>query len=211
MVFTTPNIGELFIANFALNNLCVEFDLKQIGSATMILFAVIDILGAIPVVIDLNNRIGSINATKATVISGAIMIGFLFLGQSILSLIGIDIQSFAIAGAIIIFIIGMEMILGIKIFKEEGGTAVSVVPIAFPLIAGTGTLTTLLSIRAEFRIENIIVGILANLVFVFLVLRNTKYLEKLLGQSGIIILRKVFGVTLLAIAIKLFMTNLKVI
>ena len=105
----------------------------------------------------------------------------------------------------------MEMILGIKIFKEEGGTAVSVVPIAFPLIAGTGTLTTLLSIRAEFRIENIIVGILVNLVFVFLVLRNTKYLEKLLGQSGIIILRKVFGVVLLAIAIKLFMTNLKVI
>lgn len=189
----------------------MNFDLKQIGSATMILFAVIDILGAIPVVIDLSNRMGSINATKATVISGAIMVAFLFLGQSILSLIGIDIRSFAIAGAIIIFIIGMEMILGIKIFKEEGGTAISVVPIAFPLIAGTGTLTTLLSIRAEFRIENIIVGILVNLVFVFLVLKNTKYLEKLLGQSGIIILRKVFGVTLLAIAIKLFMTNLKVI
>ena len=137
------------------------------------------------------------------------MIGFLFLGQSILSLIGIDIRSFAIAGAIIIFILGIEMVLGIRIFKEEGTSSVSVVPVAFPLIAGTGTLTTLLSIRAEFRIENIIAGILINLVFVFIVLKNTKYLEKLLGQSGIIILRKVFGVTLLAIAIKLFSTNIK--
>ena len=187
----------------------MHFDLQQIASATMILFAVIDILGAIPVVIDLNNRLGAIHALKATLISGGIMIGFLFLGQSILSLIGIDIHSFAIAGAIIIFIIGIEMVLGIRIFKDEGTTAVSVVPVAFPLIAGTGTLTTLLTIRAEFEIENIILGILVNLVFVFIVLKNTKYLEKILGPSGIIILRKVFGVTLLAIAIKLFSTNIK--
>lgn len=185
--------------------------MQQIASATMILFAVIDVLGAIPIVIDLSKRLGEIHSLKATIISGLIMISFLFLGQSILSLIGIDIHSFAIAGAIIIFIIGIEMVLGIRIFKEEGSAAISVVPIAFPLIAGTGTLTTLLSIRAEFRIENIIVAILLNLLFVFIVLKNTKYLEKILGQSGIIILRKVFGIVLLAIAIKLFSANMKAI
>jgi multiple antibiotic resistance protein len=185
----------------------VNFDLKQIASATMILFAVIDILGAIPVVIDLGNRMGEINARKATLVSGAIMIAFLFLGESILKLIGLDIASFALAGAIVIFFIGIEMVLGIKISKEETSSAVSVVPIAFPLIAGTGTLTTLLSIRAEFSIENLIAGILINLVFVYVVLRNTKRLEKLFGPGGIIILRKVFGIVLLAIAIKLFLTN----
>jgi multiple antibiotic resistance protein len=173
----------------------------------MILFAVIDILGAIPVVIDLGNRMGEINARKATLVSGAIMIAFLFLGESILKLIGLDIASFALAGAIVIFFIGIEMVLGIKISKEETSSAVSVVPIAFPLIAGTGTLTTLLSIRAEFSIENLIVGILINLIFVYVVLRNTKRLEKLFGPGGIIILRKVFGIVLLAIAIKLFLTN----
>src|SRR6185437_67862 len=189
----------------------MDFNLQQIASATMILFAVIDVLGAIPIVIDLSNRLGEIHARKATLVSGSIMIGFLFLGDSILKLIGIDIHSFAIAGAIIIFIIGIEMVLGIRIFKEETTASVSVVPVAFPLIAGTGTLTTLLSIRAEFKLENIIVGILINLVFVYLVLKNTKYLEKLLGPGGIVILRKVFGITILAIAIKLFMTNLRVI
>jgi multiple antibiotic resistance protein len=187
----------------------MNFDLHQIASATMILFAVIDILGAIPIAIDLNNRLGGINAVKATLVSGAIMIGFLFLGQSILTLIGIDIHAFAIAGALIMFFIGIEMVLGIRIFKEEGTSAVSVVPLAFPLIAGTGTMTTLLSIRAEFAIENIIVAIVINLLFVFLVLKNTSNLEKLFGEGGIIILRKVFGVVLLAIAIKLFSNNIK--
>lgn len=187
----------------------MNFDLHQIASATMILFAVIDILGAIPIVIDLSNRLGGINATKATLVSGGIMIGFLFLGQSILALIGVDIHAFAIAGALIMFIIGIEMVLGIRIFKEEGASAVSVIPVAFPLIAGTGTMTTLLSIRAEFAIENIIVAIAINLLFVFLVLKNTNNLEKLFGEGGIIILRKVFGVVLLAIAIKLFSSNMK--
>lgn len=186
----------------------MNFNLQQIASATMILFAVIDILGAIPVVIDLGNRLGEINAAKATFVSGAIMIIFLFIGESILKLIGLDIASFALAGAIVIFFIGIEMVLGIKLSKEEASSAVSVVPIAFPLIAGTGTLTTLLSIRAEFAINNIIVGILLNLLFVYIVLKNTKYLEKILGQGGIVILRKVFGIVLLAIAIKLFLTNL---
>jgi multiple antibiotic resistance protein len=186
----------------------MNFDLKQIASATMILFAVIDILGAIPVVIDLGKRMGEINSQKATLVSGAIMIVFLFIGQSILGLIGLDIPSFALAGAIVIFFIGIEMVLGIRLSKEETTSAVSVVPIAFPLIAGTGTLTTLLSIKAEFFTENIIVAILINLIFIYVVLRNTKYLEKVLGPGGIIILRKVFGIVLLAIAIKLFLTNL---
>jgi len=186
----------------------LNFDLKQIASATMILFAVIDILGAIPVVIDLGKRVGEINSRKATLVSGAIMIVFLFIGESILKLIGLDIPSFALAGAIVIFFIGIEMVLGIRLSKEETTSAVSVVPIAFPLIAGTGTLTTLLSIKAEFFTENIITAILINLIFIFIVLRNTKYLEKVLGPGGIIILRKVFGIVLLAIAIKLFLSNL---
>src|ERR1700761_8739934 len=135
----------------------MDFDLKQIATATMILFAVIDILGAIPVVIDLGNRMGEINSRKATLVSGAIMIVFLFIGESILKLIGLDIPSFALAGALVIFFIGLEMVLGIRLSKEEtSSSAVSVVPIAFPLIAGTGTLTTLLSIKAEFSTENII-------------------------------------------------------
>ena len=186
----------------------MHFDLREIGSITMILFAVIDVLGAIPVLIDLENRLGDIHEFKVTIVSGVIMIGFLFLGQSILSLIGLDIRSFAIAGALVIFFLGIEMVLGIKLNKDESSAAASIVPVAFPLIAGTGTLTTLLTIRAEFKIENIIAGILINLLVVYLVIKNIKHLARLLGAGGIVILRKVFGITLLAIAIKLFIANL---
>jgi multiple antibiotic resistance protein len=187
----------------------MQFDLREIGSATMILFAIIDVLGTIPVLIDLENRLGEMKSLKITLVSGGIMIGFLFLGQSILALIGLDIRSFALAGAIVIFFLGLEMVLGIKLNKDGGtSSAASIVPVAFPLIAGTGTLTTLLSIRAEFKIENIITGILINLVIIYLVIKNTKHLAKLLGPGGIEILRKVFGITLLAISIKLFTTNL---
>jgi multiple antibiotic resistance protein len=189
----------------------MHFDLREIGSATMILFAVIDVLGAIPVLIDLENRIGDIHEFKVTVVSGAIMLVFLFLGQSILSLIGLDIRSFALAGALVIFFIGLEMVLGIKISKDDTSAAASIVPVAFPLIAGTGTLTTLLSIRAEFKIENLISAILINLIIVYVVIKYIKYLSKLLGPGGIVILRKVFGITLLAISIKLFTTNLGII
>ncbi len=189
----------------------MQFDLREIGSATMILFAVIDVLGTLPVIIDLENRLGDIHELKATLISGAIMFGFLFLGQSILSLLGLDIRSFAIAGAIVIFFLGIEMVLGIKLTKDDTSEAALVVPVAFPLIAGTGTLTTLLSIRAEFKLENIILAILINLVIVYLVIRNTKHLARLLGPGSIVILRKVFGITLLAIAVKLFTTNLGLI
>ncbi len=180
---------------------------KEILTITMILFAVIDVAGSLPVLLDLQSKHGKIQAGKATLVSRIIMIGFMFLGEQILNIIGIDVSSFAIAGSFIIFFLALEMILGVKFYKDDSATTASIVPIAFPLIAGTGTLTTLLSIRAEYKIENIIIAILINLVFVYLVLRNTYRLEKILGVGGINILRKVFGVILLAIAVKLFRTH----
>lgn len=185
----------------------MNFDFKQIATITMILFAVIDVVGSLPVLLDLQSKHGKIQSEKATLVSGAIMIVFMFIGEQILKLIGIDVNSFAIAGSFIIFFLALEMILGIRFYKEETASTASVVPIAFPLIAGTGTLTTLLSIRAEYEMENIIVAILINLIFVYIVLKNTYRLEHLLGAGGINILRKVFGVILLAIAVKLFRTH----
>ncbi|MDH3710778.1 MAG: MarC family protein [Cyclobacteriaceae bacterium] len=186
---------------------------KDILSVTLILFSVIDILGSIPVVIDLKKRAGHIQSEKATLVSGIIMIIFLFLGQSILSLFGLDIESFAVAGGLVMFILGMEMILGVRIFKvapDESDSA-SVVPLAFPIIAGAGTMTTILALRAEFSVYNILVGIAFNLLFVYLVLKSSGWLEKKLGTGGFNILRKVFGIILLAIAIKLIKNNLFVI
>lgn len=196
------------LSNFAEINFSMHFDSKEIITISMILFAVIDIIGSIPIVVDLRSKVGVIHSEKATIVSGIIMILFLFLGESILKLIGIDISSFAIAGSFIIFFLALEMILGIRFYKEESPATASIVPIAFPLVAGAGTLTTLLSIRAEFKnVENIIVAILINLIFVYIVLKNTHRLEKFLGPGGINILRKIFGVILLAIAVKLFRTN----
>jgi multiple antibiotic resistance protein len=185
----------------------MEFNFKEIATISMILFAVIDVIGSLPVLLDLQQKVGKIQSEKATIVSGVIMIAFMFVGEQILSLIGIDVSSFAIAGSFIIFFLALEMILGVKFYKEETAATASVVPIAFPLIAGTGTLTTLLSLRAEYHIENLIVAILVNLVFVYIVLRNTYRLEHILGPGGINILRKVFGVILLAIAVKLFRTH----
>jgi multiple antibiotic resistance protein len=185
----------------------MEFNFKEIATISMILFAVIDVIGSLPVLLDLQQKVGKIQSEKATLVSGVIMIAFMFVGEQILSLIGIDVSSFAIAGSFIIFFLALEMILGVKFYKEETAATASVVPIAFPLIAGTGTLTTLLSLRAEYHLENLIVAILINLVFVYIVLRNTYRLEHLLGPGGINILRKVFGVILLAIAVKLFRTH----
>jgi multiple antibiotic resistance protein len=186
----------------------MNFDLREIATLTMILFAVIDIIGSLPVLLTLRSKHGHIDSGKATVVAGCLMILFLFLGESILKLIGIDVQSFAIAGSFIIFVLAVEMILGVNFHKEESGSTASIVPIAFPLIAGAGTLTTLLSIRAEFKnVENIIVAIVINLVFVYIVMRNLHRLEKLLGPGGISILRKIFGVVLLALAVKLFKAN----
>ncbi len=180
---------------------------KEVLSVTMILFAVIDIIGSLPVIIETRNRVGFIHAEKATIASFAIMVLFLFLGESILNLIGIDVSSFAIAGSIVIFFLAIEMILGIRLYKDEIPSTASIVPIAFPLIAGTGTMTTLISLRAQYNYETILVGIAVNTVIVYLVLRVLQPLENLLGKAGISIIRKVFGIVLLAIAIKLFRTN----
>lgn len=186
----------------------MNFDLVKIFTLFLILFAVIDVIGSVPIFVDLKSKTGKIESIKATIASGIIMIAFLFVGEKILLLIGIDISSFAIAGSLILFFLALEMILGIKFFKEEQHETASYVPIAFPLIAGSGTLTTLLSLRAEYKdVENIIAAILLNLVFVFLVLNNVQRVEKILGQGGISILRKVFGVIALALAVKLFRAN----
>lgn len=184
-----------------------NFNYTQILSVTMILFAIIDILGSIPVVISLRNKVGHIQSEKASVVAMLIMILFLFVGDELLKVIGLDISSFAIAGSIVIFIIAMEMILGINFFREEVPESASIVPLAFPLIAGSGTLTTLLSLKSEYDTQNIIVGIILNMIFVYVVLKNTIYLEKLLGKTGLHIMRKAFGIILLAIAIKLFRNN----
>jgi multiple antibiotic resistance protein len=182
---------------------------KEIFSVTLILFSVIDILGSIPFVILIRKREGRIYAEKATAIAAGLMIVFLFLGQSILTLFGLDVGSFAVAGAIVMFIIAMEMILGIEMIKDDPeakGTG-SIVPIAFPLIAGAGTLTTILSLRAVYTETNILIGIVLNLIFVYIVLRSSGWLEQKIGKSGFVVLRKVFGVILLAIAVKIFKSN----
>jgi multiple antibiotic resistance protein len=184
-----------------------NFNFKQILSVTMILFAIIDILGSIPVVISLRNKVGHIQSEKASIVALLLMILFLFIGEEMLKIIGLDISSFAIAGSVVIFIIAMEMILGINFFREEAPESASIVPLAFPLIAGSGTLTTLLSLKSEYATQNIIVGIILNMIFVYIVLKNTIYLEKILGKTGLNIMRKAFGIILLAIAIKLFRNN----
>jgi multiple antibiotic resistance protein len=185
----------------------MQFDLKSIVTITMILFAVIDIIGSLPVIIETRKRVGFIHAEKATIASLIIMVLFLYLGESILKLIGIDVSSFAIAGSLVIFFLALEMILGIRLYRDEVPETASIVPIAFPLIAGTGTMTTLISLHSQYSTENILVGITLNMVVVYIVLRMVEPLEKLLGKAGISIIRKVFGIVLMAIAIKLFRTN----
>ena len=189
----------------------MDFNYKEIFTAFMILFAVIDIIGNIPIIIDLRSKVGHIQSEKASIIAGMIMIFFLFIGENILSLIGIDVNSFAVAGSFVLFFIALEMILGISIYKDDENTnlTASIVPLAFPLIAGPGSLTTLLSIKAEYSTENIIVAIILNVIFIFIVLKTSKKIEKILGINGIQIVRKVFGVILLAISVKLFTSNIQ--
>ncbi|MEQ9229999.1 MAG: MarC family protein [Cyclobacteriaceae bacterium] len=180
-------------------------DFKEILTVSLVLFSVIDILGSVPIIIDLRKKSGHIQSEKATIVSAVIMIAFLFLGETILKFLGIDISSFAIAGAVVMFLIGLEMVMGLQLFKQDPGdtSSTSVVPIAFPLIAGAGTLTTLLSLRAEYSELNVLIGIVLNLIFVYLVLKSSAWLERKIGNSGFQILRKVFGIILLSIAIKL--------
>ena len=191
----------------------MQLSIKEIFTAFMVLFAVIDVVGNIPIVIDLRKKVGHIQSGKASIVAGIIMIVFLFLGQSILKLIGIGVNSFAVAGAFILFFIALEMILGITLYKEEDNNSMtaSLFPLAFPLIAGPGSLTTLLSLRAEFRIENIIIAVILNVLVIFIVLKTSKKIEKIIGANGISVIRKVFGVVLLAIAVKLFTSNIKIL
>lgn len=185
-----------------------NFNLREIATASMVLFAVIDILGSIPIIIGLRKKVGHIQSEKAAIVASCIMVAFLFLGEEILNLIGIDVNSFAVAGAFIIFFLAIEMILGIQLYKDDEPESASVVPIAFPLIAGAGTLTSLLSLRAEYHVENIIIAIIVNIIFVYLVLKSSVRLEKILGKNGVNVIRKIFGVILMAIAVKLFATNI---
>ncbi len=187
----------------------LSFCYKEILSAFMVLFAVIDITGSIPVIISLKEKGQKIESGKAALISTIIFIIFLFLGEAILSLFGVSINAFAVAGSLVFFILAGEMILDIEIFKYQGpGGTATIVPIVFPLIAGTGSLTTVLTLRAEYAIENIILAILINMLIVFVVLRNLSIVEKILGKGGVYILRKFFGIILLAIAVKLFTANI---
>ena len=186
----------------------MTIDLKELLTVTFTLFAVIDIVGSVPILISLKEKMGGIRELRATIISGALMILFLFVGKGFLNLLGLDVKSFAVGGSIVIFILGLEMVLGLEFFKSESNVkAATVVPIAFPLIAGSGTLTTLMSLKANYGETTILIAILINLVIVFLVLKSLGAIARLLGPAGLIAVRKFFGVILLAIAVKIFATN----
>jgi multiple antibiotic resistance protein len=187
----------------------MELNLREIATASMVLFAVIDIIGSIPIIIDLRKKAGHIQSEKATIVAGLLMIAFLFVGKEILNLIGIDVNSFAVAGSLILFFLALEMILGITLYKDEAPETSAVVPLAFPLIAGAGTMTSILSLRAEYAAINIIAAIIINIIFVYLVLKSSGKIEHFLGKQGINVVRKIFGVILLAIAVKLFAANIK--
>jgi multiple antibiotic resistance protein len=186
----------------------MELDLKALVTVTFTLFAIIDIIGSVPVLITLKSKMGGINEFKATLISGALMILFLFTGEPLLNLLGLDVRSFAVGGSIVIFILGLEMVLGLEFFKSEKDVrAATVVPIAFPLIAGSGTLTTIISLKANYTQTIVLIAILFNLIIVFIVLKSLTLIERALGPAGLIAIRKFFGVVLLAIAVKIFASN----
>ncbi len=187
----------------------MNISILEITSAFVVLFAIIDILGSVPIILGIKQKNNQINPLMVTTISFVVMLGFLFAGDIVLKLFGVDIKSFAVAGSIIIFIMAFEMTLGVEIFKMDGPTNVaSIVPLAFPLIAGPGSFTSLLSLRAEYQTINIIIALMLNMIFVFVVLRMTDKIERWIGKGGIYILRKFFGIILLAIAVKLFATNI---
>ncbi len=189
----------------------INLDFKEIFTCFMILFAVIDIIGSIPIIVDLRLRVGHIQSEKASIIAGTIMLIFLLVGERLLGFLGVDVNSFAVAGALILFFIALEMILGIELYKqeeeEEKALSATVFPIAFPLVAGPGSLTTLLSLRANYNWQNIVIAILLNVIFIYIVLKTSKVIEKVIGTNGIKIIRKVFGVILLAISVKMFASN----
>jgi len=187
----------------------MELNLKEIITVGMVLFAVIDIVGTIPVIIGLRAKHGHIESEKASLVAGIIMIVFLFIGEEFLNLIGIDVHSFAVAGSFVLFFLALEMILGIRIYRDEEASSASIVPIAFPLIAGAGTMTTLLSLKAQFATINIVIAIILNVILVYGVLKSSAKIESMLGKNGLGVIRKAFGLVLLAIAVKLFASNVK--
>ncbi|MGY8932584.1 MAG: MarC family protein [Flavobacteriales bacterium] len=192
----------------------MNFNFKEILTATMILFAVIDIVGSLPIIISLREKAGHIQSGMASIIAAVLMISFLFVGKQILSLIGINVNEFAVAGSLILFFLALEMILGITLFKEDKDSSpklASVFPLAFPLLAGPGSLTTLLSLRSEYDIQNIIIAVIINIIFIYIVLKTSGKIQRAIGKNGIIIIRKIFGVVLLAIAVKLFTTNIQLL
>jgi len=191
----------------------MEFNITEIVTATMVLFAVIDIIGSIPIILDIKKKAGEVHPEKATLVAMFIMFAFLLVGEKLITFIGIDVNSFAVAGSFVLFALAMEMILGIHLFKDDGTPpkVASIVPLAFPIIAGAGSMTSILSLRAEYEAVNIGIAIVLNMLLVYGTLRMTDRLERLFGDAGIAILRKVFGIVLLAIAIKLFSSNVKLL
>lgn len=188
-----------------------KIEISQIVTVTFTLFAIIDILGSLPVIISIKKKVGDINALQATLVSGGLMLLFFFIGERMLEFMGLDIKSFAIAGSIVIFILGLEMVLGLELFKaDENARTSTLVPVAFPLIAGSGTLTTVMSLKAAYQYYNILIAIFINLIIIYITLRSVNLLERILGPSGILVVRKFFGVILLAIAVKIFRNNIGV-
>ena len=187
----------------------MHLDIREIITVAMVLFAVIDIVGTVPIIVDLRKKHGHIESEKASAVAAIIMIVFLFVGEELLNLIGIDVNSFAVAGSFVLFFLALEMILGIRIYRDEESGSASIVPIAFPLIAGAGTMTTLLSLRAQYAAVNIIIAIILNIILVYIVLKSSGKIERQLGKNGLGVIRKAFGVILLAIAVKLFAANVK--
>ena len=187
----------------------MNFDVKEIISATMVLFAVVDIIGSVPIIINLRKKAGRIQSEKTAIVAGILLILFLFIGKQLLNLFGVTVEAFAVAGAFILFFLALEMILGITLYKGTTPETASIVPLAFPMVAGAGALTTVLSLRAKFYVENIIVAILINMIIVYVVLKSSEKIEKFLGKQGITVIHTLFGVILLAIAVNLFTTNIR--
>ena len=204
-----PKHSKISISVIFRQTLHINFNFQQILSAFIVLFAVIDIIGAIPIIIDLKDKGKDVNALKATLISFLLLLGFFYAGDILLRLFHVDIESFAVAGAFVIFLLSLEMILDIEIFKNQGPIKeATLVPLVFPLLAGAGSFTTLLSLRAEYASVNIIVALVLNMLWVYFVVRMTRKVEKVLGKGGIYLIRKFFGIILLAISVKLFMSNI---
>lgn len=188
------------------------FSWVELFKATMVLFAVVDIFGSIPIILKLKQEAGDIHPLRASVVSLVLMVAFLIVGENLLKVFGVEVEAFAVAGAFILFFMSLEMILGVKLFRDEvSGKMASIVPLAFPIIAGAGTMTTIISLRAEFHMGYILIAILINILIVYLVLSSTKVIERILGEGGIAIIKKVFGIILLAIAVKLFSSNIQLL